>query len=301
MKHRLLIIDDEQIQVENVKRFLQPIRKNLFVDTASTKEDINNKISNTFFDVAVVDLRMDSIGLNGFQVINDIVEFNPLAKIIVVSAYLTEFSEDINQIIRTGRIAAIIDKTKFDIFSKMLLSEVDKIIESHELDSSLLRSTLESIYAEAKNEPDDYLKGKRFENFIVVLFSQMGFNHINSRTRDKSMNEVDLIIRNDIRDTFFQKFKPYFLIECKNTIAEVDKNTFITFHSKLLATNGLANLGFIVTTSGFKRTAYLEALRSSREELKIVFLSNLELSEIIKSDDLLDNLKKIIDSQVKDN
>jgi hypothetical protein len=225
------------------------------------------------------------------------VDFNPLAKIIVVSAFLTEFSADLNLILKTGRIAGIIDKSKFDVFSGLLLFEIDKIIEDHEKDSTLTQRTLEAIYSEAKNETDINLKGRRFENFVAVLFSQMGFNHINNRIRDKSSNEVDLVVRNDIRDTFFQKFKPYFLIECKNTIDSVDKNTFITFISKLQNTNGLSNLGFKITTSGFKRTAYLEAMRSSKDELKVVFLSNSEISELIQSSELLDTLKKIIDSQ----
>lgn len=301
MKHRLLIIDDEPMQVGNFKRFIQPIRPDLSVDSASTKDEILLKISSTYFDVAIVDLRMTSIDLSGFDVIRDIIDINPLAKVIVVSAFLAEFTSEINSIIKTGRIAAFIDKTKFDTFSKLLLHEVDKIIEDHEKDQSLIQRTLESIYSEAKNEVDPILKGKRFENFTAVLFSQMGFNHILNRVRDKSMNEVDLVVRNDINDTFFQKFKPYFLVECKNTMNDVDKNTFITFLSKLENTNGLSNLGFIITSSGFKKTAYAEAMRSSKGGSKIVFLSNIEISELIKSNDLLDTIKKIIDDQVKDN
>ena len=122
-----------------------------------------------------------------------------------------------------------------------------------------------------------------------------------SRTKDKSYNEVDLIIRNDINDLFFGKFKPYFLVECKNEIQNVDKNQFITFKSKLDNTNDLCNMGFIVTSKGFKRSSYLEAIRSSNTDSKIIFISNYEIEELIHADSALNALKKIIDLQVKDN
>lgn len=301
MKHRILVIDDQSTQVESIKKALSLARPGIFVDTASKEKDILSKISDTYFNIALVDLRMDSFEINGFSIIRDIIEINPFAKIIVSSAYLTEYSSDINEIIRTGRIAAILDKTKFDVYIKNLLGEIDKIISESDEESGLSKRTLEFLFSEAKNDTEKFSKGTKFEYFTSALFSQMGFNHISTRVKDKSLNEVDLLVRNDLKDTFFQKFKPYFLVECKNTIENVDKNTFITFYSKLENTNGLANLGFIITTSGFKRTAYLEAMRTSNKENKIVFLSNSEISQLIASDEMIDGLKKIIDQQVKDN
>ena len=115
------------------------------------------------------------------------------------------------------------------------------------------------------------------------------------------MNEVDLIVRNEIDDPFLTKFGKYILIECKNHLDTIDKNDFILFKSKLTATNGLAELGFFITTSSFKRTAYLEALRSSEGHHKIVFIDNSLLMRLMKSEDPREELKRIIDYQVKDN
>ena len=71
--------------------------------------------------------------------------------------------------------------------------------------------------------------------------------------------------------------------------------------TKLKETNGLAELGFLITTSSFKRTAYLEALRSSEGQHKVVFIDNSLMMSLIKADDPREELKRIIDSQVKDN
>ena len=301
MKHRILIIDDEKLQAINLQKAISTERNDIFVDVAFDEETIATKIRDTYFNIAIVDLRMDEFATNGFTIIKDILDINPFAKIIVISAYTKEYEHKINEILKTGKISSILDKEKFDNFKVNVISEIDKIISQHESDPLLTKSNLEFLYSEVKNESDTYTKGYRFEYFVTSLFSQMGFNHINKRLIDKSRNEVDLIIRNEIKDPFFQKFKPYFLVECKNTLDSVDKNQFIQFRSKIENTNSLSNLGFIVTPKGFKRTTYIEAVRSSKEEFKIVFLSNSEILELINADNILETLKRIIDSQVKDN
>jgi len=302
MTHRILIIDDEQLQTANIKKAIEASMKNIYVDTANTEEEIKQKISETYFNIALVDLRMDNFSINGFDIINEIIELNPFSKIIISSAFLSEYSDELNAIIKTGKISAILDKEKFAVFSKKIIEHLTEIINEFDNNDELTKVILESLYAEAKNEKDTFDKGKKFEYFVTALFSQMGFQEIMARTRDKSLNEIDLIIRNDVRDIFFNKFKPYFLVECKNEIDKIDKNQFIAFKEKLAHTNGLSNLGFMITPKGFKRTAYLEALRSSDKDFKIIFLSNFEINEIIRSTgNPIIALKKIIDYQVKDN
>lgn len=140
-----------------------------------------------------------------------------------------------------------------------------------------------------------------FEEFVSDLFISFGFRHIEKNIKDKSLNEIDLIIRNDIDDVFFRKFSPYFYIECKNITSDIDKNIFIVFRDKLSNSNGMSKLGFIVSVTGFKKTSYLQALRSSQSEHKIVFLSNNEINDLLDSDESLSTLKKIIDKQSRDN
>ena len=119
---------------------------------------------------------------------------------------------------------------------------------------------------------------------------------------DKSRNEIDIIIRNEIDDLFFQKFKPYILIECKNEQEKPDKNTFIQFYTKLENTASMSNLGFLITSAaGMKDTAYKEAMRSSKQQCKVIFITQIEIMRLLQAQNMLDMLKTIIDEQVKDN
>lgn len=301
MKHKILIIDDEKIQAENIQKALIQNNVSVVTDVAYQEDDILKKISETYFNIAIVDLRMDNFSIDGFKIISEIIEKNPFAKIIVCSAYLPEYKDNINDIITTGRIASILDKSSFQDFVARIIVSINKIIKDYDDNPHLNQKNLEFLYSEVLNEKDNYTKGIRFEYFVTTLFSQMGFNSIINRQKDKSLNEIDIIIRNDIKDNFFNKFKPYFLIECKNTIEQVDKNQFIQFNSKIENAKALSNLGFIFTAKGFKRTAFIEAVRNSKEDHKIVFISSNEIKDIIYSESLISGLKNIIDNQVKDN
>jgi CheY-like chemotaxis protein len=301
MKKSILIIDDEKIGAENLQKVFVAQKPEIDCFIATDEKTILYSISNKFFDIAIVDLRMDDFSFNGFEIIKQIVEINPFVKIIIISAYTGEYSDDINEILQTGKISAIINKDKFDIFKEKILNESEKIFIDIENNLDFSQKILQSTYADVKNELDKYKKGEKFERFVGLLWSQIGFREINFRKIDKSQNEIDLIIRNDIDDSFFNKFSPYFFVECKNVIEAIDKNIFIVFMSKLEKSNELAKLGFIITTSGFKRTAYLEALRTSNTGSKIIFISNNEIEELIRSIQPIKTLKSIIDKQVKDN
>jgi DNA-binding NarL/FixJ family response regulator len=301
MINSILIIDDEKLQAENIQKAFRKEKPQYEIFTAFEEEDILDKIENLFFSVAIVDLRMDKFNIDGFEIIKRIIRINPFAKIIIVTAFSSEYINELNTITSTGKIKAVVDKKVFKDFIQEIFSYTDEIVADFENNDDAKSKALLQVYAEAKNEVNTYKKGMKFENFTALLFAQMGFNHIKRRNKDKSSNEVDLIVRNDIEDSFFQKFNPYFLIECKNMKAGVSKNDFIVFKTKLNNTNGLANLGFFITTSYMKRTAYLEAIRSSKGNNKVIFISNPEIEKIIKSSDTIQTLKLIIDDQVKDN
>ncbi len=298
----ILIIDDENIQATSLAKSLKKERMDIDFHVASKENDILYSIEHLYFDIAVVDLRMDDFEIDGFSVIDKIIKINPFAKIIIVSAFTQEYLTELNKVLVSGKIIGIIEKKEYGVFVNEILLCVAKYEELLTHNPKETSKALLSYYANAKNQSNTYEKGIVFEHFITLLFSNMGFKHINKRVIDKSRNEVDLIIRNDIEDTFFSKFRPYFLIECKNMPEDgVGKNDFVQFYSKLKNTNGLSDMGFLITTGYISKTTYLEALRTSLGKEKITFISNPEIERIINSERPLDELKIIIDEQVKDN
>ncbi|GAO30415.1 response regulator [Geofilum rubicundum] len=298
----VLVIDDERIQAESLAKSIKKEKVYLDCYVASEESEILSSIENVFFNVAIVDLRMDNYKIDGFFIINKILKVNPFARIIIVSAYTQEYITQIKDILLTGKVIGLIEKKEYNQFLNEILLAISKYEEVQSDNPSETAKALTSFYANAKNEKDTYQKGIVFEQFAALLFSNMGFVNINKRILDKSQNEVDLVLRNELNDFFFSKFSPYILVECKNKQNEsVGKNDFIQFFTKLKNTNGLSNLGFLITTGYIARTTYIEAVRTSSDICKIVFLSNPEIERLINSPLPLNELKKIIDEQVKDN
>jgi CheY-like chemotaxis protein len=302
MRKNILIIDDVKEQAEGLTKGLSKVLPDYSFECRYTEGEILEAIENRFFSLAIVDIRMDDFSFDGIDVVNKIFEVNPFAKVIIVSAFKDEYLIKLKDLLLTGKVLDIQDKESLDIWLPKLKDKIEEYYNKLNDDPSEINNALLQFYSEAKNEPDTYKKGEKFEHFISLMFQSIGFKQVLKRVKDKSLNEVDLIIRNDIDDNFISKFGKYILVECKNKPKNgVDKNDFIVFSSKLKNTNGLADLGIIATTGYITRNTYLEAIRESGDIRKILFLSNPEIEKLIKTNDKLSQFKILIDSQVKDN
>jgi CheY-like chemotaxis protein len=301
MKPCILIVeDDAQIALNTQKSLLKEFPNSL-IETAVTEDEIKAKLGAMYFNVIITDLNLDGFKIDGINVIETVIVQNPFANLIVVSGYIKDYETKL-KMFATGKIKAIIEK-EGSHSQKMtrIIETINEITENEKEHLSIRQKNLQDLYAEAKNEKDSYEKGKKFERFVVMLFQAIGFVHIQERVIDKSRNETDLIIRNEINDFFFQKFSPYFLVECKNTIEKIDKNQFIVFADKLAHTNNMANLGFIITSSTIKSTTVAQEIRTSSKKHKIIFIAQNEIAQLIKAGNMLEELKSIVDRQVKNN
>ena len=302
MNKSVLIIDDEQTQVNSLTKALKERLPNVEFISTFAEQDIISAIENKFYSLAIVDLRMDKYSFNGITLIEKIIEVNPFSKIIVTSAFTQEYIDKLRPFMLKGKIINILEKEKYEVWIPKIVNTINEYYEKMDEDSSPLQTALLQYYADAKNELDTFKKGEKFENFVSLIFGNIGYQDIKRRVIDKSRNEVDLIVRNEINDLFLNKLGDYFLIECKNKPNEnVGKNDFIQFYSKLDNTNGLARFGFLFTAGYIAQTTYTEAVRTSKSDKKIVFFSNLEIERLIKTEDIRKEFKNIIDEQVKDN
>ncbi len=312
MKFSILHIDDQELEGRLLKLELEKADANLQVLTASAPEEMQDAVENYYYHVAIIDLQYDNPKYNykfdGIEIIKQIVAVNPMAKIIVVSGYTKSFMKDLNELLKirnpyfsSPNLIAIIEKegdsTKT---AQEILVKIQEAQHEYEMMPWVLQNALESDYADAKNEPNSQLKGKKFERFVSLLFGNMGFQHIQRNVKDRS-NEVDLIIRNDISDSFFEKFSSHFLIECKNFSArnKVDKNDFNAFEKKLKTSHGMTKLGFLITSNSFASTIQQEARVSASEDYKIILLSNIEIIRILRTSNRFETLKNIISEQVR--
>lgn len=302
MIRSVLIIDDIKEQAIGLAKALQKETPLIDFIPVFEEDKIIDYIENRFYNLALVDLRMDKYQYDGIALAEKIIEVNPFAKIIIVSAFAHEYLIKIKHLLSSGKIIDILDKESFDIWIPKLNEVIVNYYEEIEENPSEINAALLQFYAETKNETDTFKKGKKFEHFTSLLFSSFGYKDIKKRVIDKSLNEVDLIVRNEINDSFLNKFGKYILVECKNKPNEgVSKNDFIVFEKKLENTNGLCDLGILMTSGYISKNTYIEAVRTSKSRHKIIFLSNPEIERLISSNDKKSEFKAIIDEQVKDN
>lgn len=302
MRNSVLIIDDVKEQADGLSKALSSKVPNCSFESVYEEKAILDAIENRFYNLAIVDLRMDAFSFDGIYLINKIFEVNPFAKVLIVSAFKGEYFKKLKDLLLTGKVLDVLDKESFDIWIPKLQDIIITYFLDLEEDSSEINNALLQFYSETKNEKDTYLKGEKFEHFLSLIFQSIGFKQVIKRVIDKSRNETDLIIRNDIADSFLHKFGKYILIECKNKPEErVSKNDFIVFRSKVNNSNGLAELGILATSGYIAKTTYIEAIRNSQDNIKIIFLSNVEIEKLIKAENKLSEFKAIIDNQVKDN
>jgi len=302
MRKNIIIIDDSKEQSEGLAKGLGRIMPDFSFESYHTESEIENAIENRFFSLAILDIRMDGFSTDGIDLAEKIFEVNPFANVIIVSAFKDEYFMRLKDLFLTGKVIDIQDKEDFDIWLPKLKKTIEDYYQKLEKDPSEINNALLQFYSEAKNEKDNYRKGERFEHFMSLMFQSIGFNQVLKRVKDQSLNEVDLIIRNDIEDNFIGKFGKYILVECKNKPEDkVNKNDFIVFQNKLKNTNGLSELGILATTGHITKNTYVEAVRESSESRKILFLSNPEIEKLIKAENKLSAFKSLIDNQVKDN
>lgn len=301
MKKIILIIDDEAIQATALRKKLLENFNNAEIICASSENDIQDYIENKFYNLVLLDIRMDDYQFDGIKLAKQIIEINPFAKIIFVSKFLNEYMPALNELMGTGRILAFSEKEEYDTWIKKLTPIIQDYYNGYNIENEVSKA-LQNMYQEAKNEEDTYKKGVLFENFVTLLFRAIGYSTVLKRVKDISLNEIDLIVRNDIDDSFLSKFGRYFLIECKNKPnTKVDKNDYIIFRSKLQNSNDMANLGFIFTTSSITRNTYIEDARASHSEGKILFIDNNIIYRLTTVVDIKEEFKRIIDEHVKMN
>lgn len=301
MNKSILVIDDEKTQARALSFKLKEKFPDASCFEASTEEEIASAVSDVFYNLAIVDIRMDGHEKSGIDIANEIIQLNPFAKVLFVTKFLPEYISLLNPLLSSGRVLGVSEKEEYGVWMEKLTPIITDyyatLSHSNEVNIALL-----DAYATAKNETDTYRKGIMFEQFVALLFRSIGYNVINKRVKDLSANEIDLVVRNEIDDSFLTKFGKYILVECKNRPdSNTSKNDFIVFKNKLNSTCGMATLGFLFTTSSIARTTYIEAVRESQGDSKVIFVDNARMEKLLMADDLREALKSIIDSQVRDN
>ena len=170
----------------------------------------------------------------------------------------------------------------FDLISNSLEEVVNSLrvfVEKRYVD---FEQKIQEKLNEAFTIEDSNKKGVALEELLVLIFSTVeGF--IPSHRIRTETEEIDISIRNEPKDSFWSKFTPFILIECKNWSTDCGKNEVVTFRSKLVNRFGLSHIGFLVSINGFRKTVTKEILRGSQAEFLVVPIDGNKLKRLALS------------------
>ena len=154
MKPSILVIDDEKVQSIVLRKAIEMAHPEYYVESAWEEVDMLAKIENIYYHIAVIDLQMDDFKeTDGLVLIHKILKINPLAKIIIISSYLSAYDKQTAEIFQTGRIIAMVDKSMEDrAFNNTIINAINTELEKQQNDSDIIKQILTNAYADAKNE-----------------------------------------------------------------------------------------------------------------------------------------------------
>lgn len=140
-------------------------------------------------------------------------------------------------------------------------------------------------------------KGKALEELVALLVTTIkGFiPSLGVRTQTE---EIDISIRNESKDSFWSKFTPFLLVECKNWSTNCGKDEIVLFREKLTNRVGYSKVGFLISMNGFRDTITKEMLRGSKGEYLVVPIDGNNLEDLVFSKDKSDLLKKYVEKSI---
>jgi len=93
-KPTVLVVDDERLIVYSVSGYLE--REGFDVKSTTSPEEALSMIDNEQFDIVITDLRMNPV--SGTDIIKHLRRSGFEGKIIVMSAYLEDFMQDLQEL-----------------------------------------------------------------------------------------------------------------------------------------------------------------------------------------------------------
>lgn len=181
----------------------------------------------------------------------------------------------------------------FDLINDSLEEVIDSLrvfVEKRNID---FEQTIQQKWNETLTITDSNQKGTALEELLVLIFSSVEGFVPSHRIRTET-EEIDISVRNEAKDSFWSKFTPFILVECKNWSTNCGKDEVVTFRSKLVNRFGLSHIGFLVSINGFRKTVTKEILRGSQTEFLVVPIDGKKLKGLVFSKNRSEILKSFV-------
>lgn len=112
---------------------------------------------------------------------------------------------------------------------------------------------IRQIHRQCLAESDSNRKGALLEDLVVLLLSSVrGF--VPSARRRNDIEELDVWVRNESGDPFWQKEAAFLLVECKNWSSPTPASVLREVRDKVQYKSGRCRTGFVFAVAGFRES-----------------------------------------------
>ena len=293
---RILIVDDDSLFRKEYERVLG--QEGYVVDTASDRKTALEQLDRQAWDVVLLDQRLqgpegpdDGLGL-----IAEVTRRSPGALTMVVTGYPNK--DRIEQAFADGVYDYVIKDEFFRTFLRAKIRNALQYTRERRLgpvEPGALEAELGQLWQQVEIETDRHRKGKLLEDLMVVFFKLIpGFEKATPRRRNER-EEIDVLVRNESTDVFWQKEGSYLLVECKNWSTKVGVSELRDFMGKMQARYDRCRLGLFVAPGGFSEPLG-EELRSAKKTNQLVIaVDRAGLAGLIQAKDKNEEFKALLE------
>ena len=151
-------------------------------------------------------------------------------------------------------------------------------------EQAVLKTQIVAKYQEVLRGGNARQKGKALEELLAALFATIPGFTVSERNYHTATEEIDLVLRNASANPFWRGWGSLILVEAKHWQAQrVGKNEYVQFYRKLETRGGHCQLGFLICTERFAETFHLEALRDSKDRLRVVPIDGADLQRLVEA------------------
>lgn len=295
MKGRVLVVDDDLSMLEVYRDRIAKLGLDVTCVASGGEATELLRDHERDFDVVLLDQRLEgpaSSDSSGVELIESCGRLAPMAKTIVVTGYGDWRSAE-----RAFELGAYDYLEKGELLWPLLRHKLLAAVAEvrlrgwRALDAAETEDRIRDLHSQLRQEVDGNKKGRLLEEVVQLLMSTVpGFEHIEARASNLS-EEIDLFIRNQSTDPFWQRQGDYILVECKNWSSHVSAKEFRDFKGKIEARYGRARLGLLVAPGGFAASFAVEQAKLAMGDIVIVCIDGEDLATLVASDNRGEQLK----------
>ena len=281
---RVLVVDDNPDWRQDIATELR--QDGHLVETAASPAEMEARLS-TGWDIVVLDLRL--LGDAGPPIGVDLAAHagrTSGGQVII----LTGFADP--ETIRKAYLVGVwdyVEKSRYAI--ELLRHKIrqallpDRLSRFVGLGEAERRGRLENEWATARGVVGNHQKGRLLEAFLDVLLPTNPGFVVAGRNVRLDDEEIDLVVRNESQDPYWQKEGNVILVEAKNWSQKVGPEVLDRLLAKMERKFQRCRLGILVAPAGFTEGVATTYLAERKGPVAVMLLGPAEIDRLVQGPD----------------